>query len=80
MHEYAHGLAESLFATVDSAPSLQPELPKEAITVVADAEGWTRCPKCNFRFSTRFTGSFENGIHKNCGQRLNVIFNAPRNA
>ena len=46
------------------------------IEVVADSEGWTRCPTCNFLFSAHNTNSIAGGQHLRCGQMLNVLFPA----
>lgn len=46
----------------------------DAITVFADADGWTRCPTCNFRFNARSTNSIAEGRHLRCKQSLDVVF------
>ena len=39
-------------------------------TVLLDASGWTRCPKCNFRFKASDPNVMIGDRHKRCGQRV----------
>ena len=45
-----------------------------AITVFPDADGWTQCPTCNFRFNVRNANSIAESHHLRCKQLLNVVF------
>lgn len=38
-----------------------------------NAHGWVQCPGCGTRFMITDSGVFSEGIHLNCGQRINVV-------
>jgi len=49
-----------------------------AMPVFVDDEGWTKCPRCNFKFFARDEAVWTNGHHKRCGQKLCISANDPR--
>ena len=38
--------------------------------LIVDDEGWTQCPKCNFRFHVRDKNVWMENRHRRCGQKL----------
>jgi hypothetical protein len=42
------------------------------MSVPLDAEGWTKCPRCNFKFLARDEAVWVDGRHKRCGQKLRI--------
>lgn len=47
----------------------KPSVKGQALEVVVDSAGWTRCPACNRRFGIDNAGVFSDGRHR-CGQAL----------
>ena len=43
-----------------------------ALPLDVNAEGWARCPKCNFQFQVRDKNVWLDGRHKRCGQKLKL--------
>lgn len=41
-----------------------------ALSVVIDDDGWTKCPRCNFKFFAGDPAVWNNGRHRRCGQKL----------
>jgi tetratricopeptide (TPR) repeat protein len=53
----------------ERAPRSQRDKPREAIV---DAEGWTTCPACGFRFEVSNDRVLRDGRHRRCGQLLDL--------
>ncbi len=51
----------------------------ESIDVFVDEKGWTRCPKCGFRFKASDAHAMAGFRHGRCGQRLRIVV-GPNNA
>jgi len=49
----------------------KPSVKGQALEVVVDTAGWTRCPACNRRFGVDNAGVFADGRHR-CGQALTL--------
>ena len=41
-----------------------------AVSITVDDDGWTKCPRCNFKFFARDQSVWKNGRHRRCGQML----------
>lgn len=46
---------------------------RHVLTATVDQSGWTKCPQCRVRFSTKSSGSFDGQRHKTCGTYLNLV-------